>query len=68
MTGCLLALALTYFPVFSALTRAANPALAAAQGREQGGGHLGQQKCSFQFNPTGMSKFTSSCDIANRCW
>jgi hypothetical protein len=35
MAGCLLA-ALTYFPLFKALTEAANPDLAAAQASQQG--------------------------------
>jgi len=65
MTGCLLA-ALTYFPVFSALTRAANPALAAAQAANKVVVTSDSQECSFQFNPTGTSKFTSSCDIAKQ--
>ena len=34
MAGCLLA-ALTYFPLFQALTDAANPALAAAQAKNK---------------------------------
>jgi len=25
-------------------------------------------QCSFQFNPTGTKKFTSSCDIAKQSW
>ncbi len=62
LTGCLLA-AITFLPVFNLLTKTANPAL-----------HLAHQTpvtvtaspldCSFQFNPTGTVKFTSSCDIA----
>ena len=65
MTGCLLA-ALTYFPVFTALTKAANPDLAAAQAKNRVLVLADPQECSFQFNPTGASRFTSSCDIAKQ--
>jgi len=65
MTGCLLA-ALTYFPVFGALTAAANPELAAAQATNKVVVMADPQECSFQFNPTGAAKFTSSCDIAKQ--
>ncbi|MDR3454544.1 MAG: MFS transporter [Rhodoferax sp.] len=65
MAGCLLAV-LTYFPVFSALTRAANPDLAAAQAKNQVVVTADPNECSFQFNPTGTVKFTSSCDIAKQ--
>ncbi|HEY0212769.1 MAG TPA: MFS transporter [Paenirhodobacter sp.] len=60
--GCLLA-ALTYFPVFKALTHTANPALYAAQ-QTQVIVNADPADCSFQFNPTGTAKFSSSCDIA----
>jgi len=65
MAGCLLA-ALTYFPVFTALTKAANPALAAAQAANKVTVTADDKECSFQFNPTGTVKFTSSCDIAKQ--
>jgi MFS family permease len=65
MTGCLLA-ALTYFPVFGALTKAANPDLAAAQASSRVVLNADPQECSFQFNPTGASRFTSACDIAKQ--
>ncbi|SFB91723.1 Nitrate/nitrite transporter NarK [Polaromonas sp. OV174] len=65
MAGCLLAV-LTYFPVFGALTKAANPDLAAAQAKNQVIVTADPKECSFQFNPTGTSKFTSSCDIAKQ--
>ena len=65
MAGCLLA-ALTYFPVFSALTQAANPELAAAQAKNKVTITADPAECSFQFNPTGTVKFTSSCDIAKQ--
>ena len=65
MAGCLLAV-LTYFPVFTALTKAANPDLAAAQAKNQVVVTADPKECSFQFNPTGTAKFTSSCDIAKQ--
>ncbi len=65
MAGCLLA-ALTYFPVFTQLTHAANPELAAAQAKNKVVITADESECSFQFNPTGTSKFTSSCDIAKQ--
>jgi MFS family permease len=65
MAGCLLAV-VTYFPVFNALTKAANPDLAAAQAKNKVVVTADPKECSFQFNPTGTSKFTSSCDIAKQ--
>jgi MFS family permease len=65
LAGCLLA-ALTYFPVFTALTKAANPDLAAAQAKNKVVVTADASECSFQFNPTGTAKFTSSCDIAKQ--
>ena len=65
MAGCLLA-AVTYFPVFGALTKAANPDLAAAQAKNKVVVTADPAECSFQFNPTGTAKFTSSCDIAKQ--
>jgi MFS family permease len=65
MAGCLLAV-LTYFPVFTALTKAANPDLAAAQAANKVVVTSDDKECSFQFNPTGTVKFTSSCDIAKQ--
>ncbi|UUZ71873.1 MHS family MFS transporter [Polaromonas sp. P1(28)-8] len=65
MAGCLLAV-ITYFPVFGALTKAANPDLAAAQAKNKVVVTADTKECSFQFNPTGTAKFTSSCDIAKQ--
>ena len=65
MAGCLLAV-LTYFPVFEALTKAANPDLHAAQQKSKVVVTADPNECSFQFNPTGTVKFTSSCDIAKQ--
>ncbi len=64
LAGCLLAI-LTYFPLFQALTRYANPALFAAQATAPVTVIADPQQCSFQFDPIGKNKFDStSCDIA----
>ena len=61
--GCLIA-ALTYFPIFAAITHFANPALEQAQATSPVRVVADPAECSFQFNPVGTSKFVSSCDIA----
>jgi len=63
MGGCLIA-ALTYFPIFSALTHYANPALETAIKNSPVVVTADPSKCQFLFNPTGTKTFTSSCDIA----
>ncbi len=63
MAGLALAI-LTYFPLFKALTEAANPALFNAQNNVQATVTADPKDCNFQFNPTGTAKFTTSCDIA----
>jgi MFS family permease len=64
MTGLLLAM-LTYFPLFGALTRYANPALYAAQAAAPVTVVADPKDCSFQFDPIGKNLFDStSCDIA----
>jgi MFS family permease len=64
MTGCLLAI-LTYFPLFGALTRYANPALYAAQASTPVTVVADPKECSFQFDPVGKNPFdATSCDIA----
>ncbi|MFM2253123.1 MAG: hypothetical protein RJB68_1460 [Pseudomonadota bacterium] len=65
LAGCLLG-ALSYFPVFKMLTEAANPDLAKAQANAQVTVTADPAECSFQFNPTGTKKFTTSCDIAKQ--
>jgi MFS family permease len=62
LAGCLLG-ALTFLPVFNLLTKTANPAIHAAH-QTPVTVTVNPQDCSFQFNPTGTAKFTSSCDIA----
>jgi MFS family permease len=63
MAGLILAM-LTYFPLFKALTWAGNPALAQAQDTIRATVTADPANCTFQFNPTGTAKFTTSCDIA----
>ena len=63
MAGLLIA-SLTYFPLFKALTHYANPALEAAQQKSPIKVTANPADCSFQFNPTGTAKFTTSCDVA----
>ena len=63
MAGCVIA-AVTYFPIFKALTHYANPALESAQTSSPVTVVADPAECQFQFNPTGTKKFTSSCDIA----
>ena len=63
MAGLALAIVCT-FPLFKALTWAANPALAKAQQNTRAMVTAAPGDCKFQFNPVGTAKFTTSCDIA----
>ncbi|RAK59147.1 MFS transporter [Phenylobacterium hankyongense] len=63
LAGCLLA-ALTYFPIFKALTAAANPQLAAASASAPVTLVADPADCTFQFDPVGKQVFASSCDLA----
>ena len=63
LAGCLIA-ALTYFPLFHALTGAANPRLAAATASAPVTVYADPADCSFQFDPIGKKKFNSACDMA----
>jgi len=66
LAGMLLA-CLTYFPLFHALSNAANPELAAAQSSAQITVKADPASCSFQGSPVAREvDFTSSCDIAKR--
>jgi MFS family permease len=70
MSGLLLAI-ITYIPntpvsVFNALTHFANPALEKAMATAPATITSDINECTFQFNPTGTAKFTSSCDIAKQ--
>lgn len=64
MTACILA-ALTFFPLFKALTFAANPDLARAVENAPVTVAAHADECSFQFDPIGKNTFDkTSCDIA----
>ncbi|KRA79409.1 MFS transporter [Altererythrobacter sp. Root672] len=64
LTGCALA-AILYFPLFGALTEAANPALAHAQARAPVVVVARPETCSVQFDPIGKTTFDKTgCDIA----
>jgi MFS family permease len=63
LAGCLLA-ALTYFPLFGALTKNANPTLANALETVKVEVVADAADCGDLFNPVGTRKFTSSCDVA----
>lgn len=61
--GFLLA-ALVYFPLFHFIALTANPALDRAQKTVNVMVTADPSDCTFQFNPVGIAKFNSSCDIA----
>ncbi len=64
LAGCLLA-ALTYFPLFDALSSNANPALYQAVRSSPVVVSADNAACSVQFDPIGANKFdTKTCDIA----
>ena len=66
LAGMLLAI-LTYFPLFKALTGAANPELAKAQVTAQISVKADPASCSFQGSPIAREvDFLSGCDIAKR--
>ena len=62
MTGCLLA-ALTYFPLFNALTTYANPKLQKAIQTSPVTVVAPQGDCNLILNLTGTAKFTTACDL-----
>ncbi len=62
MTGCLLA-ALTYFPLFQALTHYANPALERAVQTAPVTVVADPNDCTVQFDPIGRRAYTNSCDV-----
>lgn len=66
LTGCALA-AVLYFPLFAALTHAANPALSRASETAPVLVATDLSTCSVQFDPVGRNAFdTSACDVAKR--
>ena len=66
MAGCLIA-AVSYFTVFPAILKAANPALVAAQEKAHVTVVSDAGNCSFQGSPIAREiDFRTSCDIAKR--
>ncbi len=63
MAGCLLA-ALSYFPLFQALTAAANPKLQAAMSAAPVTVVAPAGDCTLQLDLTGTARFLSPCDLA----
>ncbi|HLF12409.1 MAG TPA: MFS transporter, partial [Gammaproteobacteria bacterium] len=63
LTGTILS-TFTVFPLFHALTDAANPAVFAAQQSAPVTVAADANECSLQFDPVGQAAFVSSCDIA----
>jgi MFS family permease len=63
LAGCLLA-AVTYFPIFKAITHFANPAIETAAANSPVTVVADPDSCHFQFDPVGKKKFVQSCDIA----
>ncbi len=63
LTGIALA-AIAFQPAFKALTHYANPALERALATAPVTLRADPAECSFQFNLTGTTKFTTSCDQA----
>lgn len=63
MAGCLIA-ALTYFPLFHALTALANPKLEAAIESAPVTVVADPADCNLVLNLTGTAKFTTACDVS----
>ena len=63
MAGCLIA-ALTYFPLFGALTSVANPKLEAAMEKSPVTVVADPANCNLVLNLTGTAKFTTACDVS----
>ncbi|RCS31626.1 MFS transporter [Rhodanobacter denitrificans] len=63
LAGCLLA-ALTYFPIFKAITHYGNPAIEAASVTAPIRVEADPAGCSVQIDLIGKKVFTSSCDVA----
>jgi len=62
MGGFALAI-VTLFPIFHGLTHYANPALELAQKTHPVVVVADPAECSFQFDPVGKARFSSSCDV-----
>ena len=64
MLAGMIIMAVSIFPGFHAVTRAANPALVEATERAPVTVVADPADCALQFDPIGKSQFRSSCDIA----
>jgi MFS family permease len=65
LAGCLIA-ALTYFPLFTALTNTANPTYAKALDSVKIQVTADPAKCGSLFDPVGIRSFSEPCDLARR--
>ncbi|HVO45927.1 MAG TPA: MFS transporter [Steroidobacteraceae bacterium] len=65
MLGMALA-ALTYFPIYRAITHFANPAVEEASERAPVQVWAQREDCGLQFDPVGKHRFVRSCDIAKQ--
>jgi len=63
LAGCLIA-ALTYVPIFKAITHFANPAIERAAATSPVTVVADPNACTFQFDPVGKKSFVQSCDVA----
>ncbi len=63
LAGCLIA-ALTYFPLFQAMTKIANPGLDKALATVKVEVAADPAKCGSVFDPVGIRSFTEPCDVA----
>ncbi|GLK80898.1 MFS transporter [Methylopila turkensis] len=65
LAGCLIA-ALTYFPLYGALTSVANPKYERALENVKIEVSADPATCGNLFDPVGIRKFTAPCDVARR--
>jgi MFS family permease len=65
LAGCLIA-AVTYFPLFAALTKTANPNYQRALDTVKIEVAADPTKCNSLFDPVGVRTFTEPCDLARR--
>ena len=65
LAGCLIA-AITFFPLFGALTQTANPNYAKALETVKVQVAADPAKCGSLFDPVGIRTFTEPCDLARR--
>lgn len=65
LAGCLIA-AITYFPLFGALSKVANPTYSKALETVKVQVVADPAKCNSLFDPVGIRAFTEPCDVARR--